>query len=110
MSPDRVVEIQANVAWQVFKAASGRWLAMCEDLNLTLEADSEEELHSLIPEALALLMSDLLGDDELDAYLRSKGWSATGGLHAVGHADDVTINLPWHIISGGANDSERRAH
>lgn len=108
MATVKKVTIQANVAWSVTRSASSdRWIAICDELNLTTEADSEEELQSLIPETLHLLMADLLEDDELAQYLHEKGWSAVG-LPSSHEADDIMFDLPWHIISGSQHDPERR--
>ena len=60
-----VVTIQANVLWvRLQSASSKRVIGVCDMLNLSLEADSEDELQSLIPEAMNLLLIDLLGDNE----------------------------------------------
>jgi hypothetical protein len=109
MSTVRKVTIQANVPWRVYQSESKRLIGVCDALNLVLEADSDDELRSLIPEALHLLMLDLFADNELDQYLREKGWQA---LNLPARPDgDIQFDVPWHIIAEGARrDSQRRAH
>jgi hypothetical protein len=108
MSPI-TVKIEANVAWKVFQSPmSKRWIGVCDELNLCVEADSETELRSLIPESLHLLMKDLLGDEELDQFLRDKGWQAMNlPVRPVG---EVQFDVPWHIIAaeGAKRDSQGR--
>lgn len=110
MAQRQIIKIQANVGWKVFRSpTSKRWLAVCDDLNICLEGDSETELRSLIPEALHLMMFDLLSDQELDQFLREKGWSAS--MIPVRPEAEIKFDVPWHIIAEGARrDSQRRAH
>ena len=61
-----------------------------------MEADSLDELHGLIPETIHLLMVDLLEDNELDRYLRDKGWQAVG-VPASGDGD-VEFDVPWYLV------------
>jgi hypothetical protein len=73
-----------------------------------MEADSLDELHGVIPEAIHLLMIDLLEDNELDKYLRERGWQA---LNMPSRPDgDVQFDVPWQLIAEGARGTERRAH
>lgn len=110
MATIQTVKIEANVGWKVFQSESSKhWIAVCDELNICLEGDSETELRSLIPEALHLLMIDLLGDKELDQFLREKGWSAS--TIPVRPEAEIKFDVPWHIIAEGARrDSQRRAH
>jgi predicted RNase H-like HicB family nuclease len=105
------VQIEANVVWRSFKSpTSSRYVAVCDELNLCLEGESEDELKSLIPEAMHLLMIDLLEDNEIDAYLRAKGWQATNLPQR--RSDNVEFDVPFEMIAEEArlNDSTRRAH
>ena len=87
---------------------SNRWIAVCDALNLSMEADSLDELHSLIPETIHLLMTDLLEDNELDQYLKDKGWQATGVPPLPER--DVSFEVPWYLVAEGARGSQRGAH
>src|SRR5262245_44293674 len=105
----RKVEIQASVQWMSRRSpTSTRYIAVCDALNLCLEADSEDELRSLIPEAMHLLMIDLLADNEISQFLQEKGWRAA---NLPEHAnEDVEFNVPFELIAEDARiDSPRRA-
>lgn len=106
----RNVTIEANVVWRSFKSASSsRHIAVCDELNLCLEGESEEELRSLIPEAMHLLMIDLLQDQEIDQYLKEKGWHAQNLPERAN--GDVQFNVPFELIAEESRlDSARRAH
>ena len=104
------IEGRAQLQWQARRSAtSQRWIGVCDALNLVMEADSLDELHSVIDEALQLLLTDLLHDNELDPFLREHGWQATN-LPAKADVQDVQFDVPWQLIAESARDSERRSH
>ena len=104
-----MVTIQTNLEWRAKRSrSSNRWIGECQALNLSMEAETLDELHSLIPETIHLLMADLLGDNELDQYLREKGWQAVGV--PARSDEDVEFNVPWYLVAEGARDTQRRAY
>jgi len=105
------IKIRAdNILWEAKQSsASKRWIAVCDSLNLVLEADSTDELHSLIGEAMHLLLLDLLEDNELDAFLRERGWQSVPD--SVQQADGVEFDVPWQLlVAGNTRDSKYEAH
>lgn len=109
MAAVKRVTIEAKLAWRAAQSpVSNRWVGVCEELNLAMEADSLDELHSLIPETMHLLMLDLLEDDELDSYLRDKGWLASDLPEQ--HGADVEFDVPFQLIAEGMRGPERRTH
>lgn len=104
-----IVTIKANVEWHAKRSpTSDRWIGNCHALNLSMEADTLDELHSLIPETIHLLMTDLFAEDELDQYLRAKGWHA---VNMPTRTDgDVEFDVPWFLVAEGTRDSQRSAH
>ena len=79
-------------------------------MNLVMEADSLDELHSVIDEAMQLMLVDLLRDNELDQFLREHGWRAQGIPQQV-KPEEIQFSVPWQLIAEGTRrDSERRTH
>jgi len=106
----QTVSIEAKVQWIAFQSsASKRMIGVCDMLNISVEADSEDELRSLIPEAMNLLLTDLLSDNELEQFLQEKGWRA---LNLPERPDsDVQFNIPFELVAAEArHDTERRSH
>ena len=104
------IQVEAALEWRSFQSdVSGRWVAVCAGLDLTVEAETLDELHSVIGESIQLLMIDLLEDDELDHYLRDRGWTAVNLPRGQG-VRDVEFHVPWELIAEGARGPERRAH
>jgi len=105
----QVVKIEGNVQWKAIQTRSGKWIGVCDAINLVLEADSLDELHSLIPEGLHLLLRDLVKDNEFDSFLREQGWSTNADR--VPKDENVEFDLPWHLlVPGGKIDSARQAN
>lgn len=109
MATIRKVTIKADLAWQASQSlTSKRWIGVCDELNLAMEAESLDELYTLIPETMHLLMVDLLVDNELERYLRDKGWQAQN-MPSSPNERDVEFDVPWQLIAEGARGTERRA-
>jgi len=106
---ETVVQIQANIQWQVMQTPANHYVGVCHPMNLSMEADSLDQLHSIINETLQLLFEDLLHDNELEAYLREHGWHANN--IPIGHVPgDVKFEVPWEMIMSTSGDSMRRSH
>jgi hypothetical protein len=106
----QIVTIEAQIQWIAFQSsASKRMIGVCDTLNISVEADSEDELRSLIPEAMNLLLGDLLSDNELEQFLQERGWRA---LNLPARRDsDVQFDVPFELVAAGArHDTERRSH
>ena len=105
------IEVKANVQWKAVPGAkSGVWIGICDALGLSVEACSLDELHSIIPESIHLLMFDLAKDNEFDAYLKERGWSATNFVDGNRVPDDLQFHVPWQLTAEGLHDISRRAH
>lgn len=78
-------------------------------MNLVLEADTTDELRSLINESVQLLLLDLLEDNELDDFLRKHGWALASEV--VRDGDNVRFDVPWELlVSGNTRDTEHQTH
>lgn len=107
-----VINIKANVQWHVRQSATSKVIiAECDPLNLVVEADSTEQLAGVIAESTHLLMLDLLLDNELEQFLRERGWQAHGIPAKVKADEQVLFNLPWQLVAANSTrDSARRAN
>jgi len=100
--------VEAKLEWRAERGDSERrWVAVCDALGVAAEADSLDELHSVIPETIHLLMVDLLEDGELDQFLSERGWSSSRIDEA--RTPEVGFHVPWEMIAEGSNGSSRKA-
>jgi hypothetical protein len=106
-----IISIESTVQWQVTRSdASGRWIGVCTPMNLAMEADSLDELSDVIKESIHLLLIDLLEDDELDRFLRERGWKARN-MPMSNEIGDVEFDVPLELlVAESSRGSERRTH
>jgi hypothetical protein len=107
----QVIEVKTTVEWRVWRSpSSGRWIAVCDAMNLAMEADSLDELYSITNEAMHVLLTDLLEDNELDQFLRERGW-ATEHVPGGARGRNVGFKVPWSFsFPEQQGDPEHRAH
>lgn len=111
MAKPVTITLQSQLQWKAgLNPESGRWIAVCDEMNLVMEANSLDELHSLINEAIQILLMDLLRDNELDRYLRERGWKALNVPRKLPADEDLRFDVPWELVARNALDSERRTH
>lgn len=106
----QLVQIQghAQLQWRAERGTSGRWVGICDAMKLVTEAESLDDLRSVIDETMQVVLTDLLRDNELQQFLRDHGWQAQ--LPQQADPEEVRFNVPWELIAQGGNDPERRAH
>lgn len=93
-----VIHVNANLQWRAERGrGSDHWIGFCDALGISTEAESLDELHSLIPEAIHLLMVDLFEDNELDEFLHERGWATMPTAERT--SGDATHGLALHPTS-----------
>lgn len=104
------VEVRAQLQWMFYRDdRSRRWIAICDPLKVTVEADTHTELRENIADGLNLLFRNLLKDRELDTFLRNRGWSLVGSAPA--EESNVRFDVPIELIARkGTNDLARGIH
>lgn len=101
----RRIKIEANLQWILQQdARTGRYVAECVPLRLSMGGDTEAELHENINEALDLLFASLIEDGQFDQFLHDHGWrakptSATAGIDM----RNVRVTVPWELVSAKGN-------
>jgi|ERR1019366_2082370 hypothetical protein len=95
-----LVAIQANVQWKAFRDnATKAWVAVCEPLKITVEADSWSALHETISDSLDLLFRDLIKSGELDGFLKEMGWRLLTPLPA--KPQNARFDVPYRLVPTG---------
>jgi hypothetical protein len=72
-----IVEIKASVPWLYKRTKAGNYIAVCEPLAQTLQADSYDELIGCIQEALDSTFRELLKSGDLETFLKERGWKSS---------------------------------
>ncbi len=91
---------QAKVSWRARRTPKGHWVAVCDSLRLTVEADTWDELNASINEALQLLMIDLIEGGDVMPFLRQQGWTPTTALPKKA-GSRTKFDIPWTVTQDG---------
>lgn len=90
MADQNVVRIDGSVGWKIQQTDSGRWVGVCDALELTVQSDTWVEMMEVINEGLEMIFQDLIETDEFDQFLADRGWVARGTC-----GKDSTFDLPF---------------
>jgi predicted RNase H-like HicB family nuclease len=101
------VKVRGNVQWRVTETQGGNWLAVCEPLRLTLQAETYAELMEDIGLALDGMLRDLLETNDLQRFLLEHGWTLVGAIPA--RPEEVRFDVPFHLLSV-SHGQERDLH
>lgn len=102
------IRIEANLQWMVTQTRSGTWVGVCPPLGLSSEGSDQFDLSQNIQEALQLMMNELLRSGELDTFLRSHGWRASGVPRVPTNAR-IPFEVPFQLVQQQAQNGPARA-
>lgn len=101
------VQVQGNVQWQVHPSGNA-WIAICQPLRLTVEAETYGHLMEAISDTLDAVLADLMKSNELPKFLQSHGWTLMTPLPA--KPEDVRFDVPFIPSMMDANGPARVVH
>jgi hypothetical protein len=74
-----ILKIQGKLVWEYCQSPkSGKYVAVCDALKLTVQSDTYPELMESISETLDSVFRDLLANGNLKSFLRKHGWRLAG--------------------------------
>jgi hypothetical protein len=94
MKRQRMLTILSPIHWKQVRPTveDGRIIAVCDLLNLTIEADKPEDLQSTMQSAFTLFFQDLAREGELETFCKENGIQYS--------IDDVIIQEPTPLALG----------
>jgi hypothetical protein len=107
-----VITLQSQLLWRAAQTPSGNWMGICDAMNIAVEADNLDQLHSIIPETINLLFLDLLQDGEVNQYLRERGWNEEIPASAMQSLSqgNVEFDVPWQLVLAERTRDSSRSH
>lgn len=102
-----VVHIEAEIPWRIDRADAEHWVGICDPLDLTVESETWAELMEDIALTLDSMLHDLLSRNELDQFLRDRGWTAHGPMSDV---EGVRFDVPFIPALVQSDDSTAAVH
>ena len=103
-----VMHIDAEIPWRIDRADGERWVGICDPLGLTVESETWAELMEDIALTLDAMLNDLLSSNELDQFLRERGWTAHGTMRD--SAEAVRFDVPFIPALVRSDDSTTAVH
>ena len=93
---ERVVHVGTTASWQYHRTPQNTVVAICDELQLTLEADTLPELFAMIRDGMEALIEDLAETQYLDQYAKERKWSIQriDADSSEGHFD-LPLSLTW---------------
>jgi hypothetical protein len=103
------IQVNTNLQWVVERSPAGHYVATCEPLGLVMEDPSLDGLQASIFESIQLLMVDLLEAQQLDEFLRSRGWRAMPQPQPMAPVSprEVEFDVPYDLLVRTSRDSSR---
>lgn len=102
-----VVHIEGTVEWSVQLADGGNYVGICDPLGITLQTPTWASMMEEIGAAQNLLFKELCAGAELEDFLRSHGWKATGELDV---GSDFDLPYIPHLVMADQHGSAQTAH
>jgi len=103
-----IIRVDGKVPCNILQTKNGNWVAICEPLKLTLQADTWANLMEDIASTLDAIFRDLLSSNELNKFLKDKGWKLLGRIPR--HTTDMRFDLPIIPAIIDSHGSQRQIH
>ena len=72
------VHINAQLHWKYGRTKSGNFIAVCDPIAQTVQADSFNDLVDTIQEVVSGTFKELFSTGDLEKFLHDRGWSMKG--------------------------------
>jgi len=91
------IRIDTVLDWHVTQdTTSKHFIADCDWLHITLSSDTLDELISIIPESLELLLTDLIKEGDIQTFFDKHNLVWVENHHA--ESEGIDIVFSWSII------------
>ena len=97
------VHIEARLLWKWGRTKSGNFIAICDAIGQTVQADSFSHLLETMTEALGSTFSELFSTGDLEKFLRAHGWSADK-LPDRPHSRNIRFDVPFELKGMGKRE------
>ena len=104
-----LIRINTQVPWQIARdPKSDRWVAVCQPLAITAEAETWDKLASLLAEEVNELLLDLLKEGELPTFFKERGWQSLTPLPLKVH-EGLRFDVPMEMRLGPIADLAKQS-
>jgi hypothetical protein len=96
------INIQGNLAWLWCRTKTGNYLAICNPLAQTVQADTFRELLETMDEALNSTLNELFSTGDLNKFLHERGWSFMTPIPP--QQRNVRFEMPFDVKGSSKRD------
>jgi hypothetical protein len=100
-----VIHIRGKLLWRWGRTKKGNYVAICDPIRQTVEAEKFGDLLATINEALDSTFSELLSSGDLENFLREQGWKAEN-LSSALPKRKVRFDMPFDMKGMRTRDLE----
>lgn len=106
----KLVHIDMASQWSFFLSDEGHWVGNCDELGLTVQSSTCEELTEDIRTTLALMLEDLRETGELDNFAEAHGWGISEtDLGRAKPTDAPSLRVPFTALLAERTDESQEA-
>jgi hypothetical protein len=102
-----LIRINGQVPWRCSPTRNGNWVAVCDPLKLTLQAESWSELMEEMGITIDALFKELVSTNEFDRFMRDHGWNVIGPIPPTDQLENAHFDLPFVPLITGPYDPSR---
>ena len=98
-----LVHIQAKLVWKWGRTRNGHYVAVCDAISQTVQADKFDELLETMNEALDSTFRELLSSGDLNQFLQSRGWKSLD-LPEPASRKNIRFDVPYDLQGVRSHD------
>lgn len=100
-----IVHVRARLLWKWRRTGDGHYVAACDPIGQTVQAEKFDELLETINEALDSTFRELLSSGDLKRFLRDHGWTSPD-LPDSRSRKNIRFDVPFDLRGVRARDLE----
>lgn len=91
------IQLEGPLQWRYNRTKEGPFVAVCDALKITLESDSWSDLLEDMALAIDAILKDMFATNDLDPFLRERGWTFAGPLP--NRLAEIQFEIPFELIA-----------
>lgn len=101
-----IVSIRGKLTWTWSRTSRGSYVAVCEPIRQTVQAEEFGELVESVNEALGSTFKELLSTGDLERFLEEQGWSCVS-LPPPKVRKQIRFDMPFDLKGVRRRDFEK---
>lgn len=99
------IDVGASLWWSAIASHDGGWVARCDALKLTAQAETWGDLLSTIGEVVNELLIDLVETGEFEQFLTRHGWSRRSPMPLAISPQQLRFDVPFQVKRAATADA-----